>query len=97
MTLVALVLMPLGMGAAMAAPNSAPAVASAEHCADHGTQPSGKSNQNSVECVACSMMITTQARLKDPAPVVRLPAARPLATAGAGLHPETATPPPKTS
>lgn len=98
LTLVALVLMPAGMGAAMAAPaDHAPAAASAEHCADHGSQPSGKSTRHSVECVACSMMITTQERLKEPVPVVRRPAARPLATGGTGLHPETATPPPKTS
>ena len=98
LTLVALVLMPFGMGAAMAGQaHHAPAAASAEHCSEQSGEPGGKSTKISVDCIACSMTITTQARLREPASAVPLPAARPLAERGTGLHPETATPPPKIS
>ncbi|MEO6434213.1 MAG: hypothetical protein ABIP55_00415 [Tepidisphaeraceae bacterium] len=98
LTLVALALMPLGIGAAMAGPaHHAPAGASAGHCDDHGGQPAGKSTKTSVDCIACSMTITAPARVQEPAAAVRLPAARPLEVRGIGLHPETATPPPKLS
>ncbi len=98
LTLVALALMPLGMGAAMAGPaHHAPVAASAEHCGEQGGQPAGKSTKISVDCIACSMTITAPARVQEPAAAVRLPAVRPLEVRGIGLHPETATPPPKLS
>lgn len=98
LTLVALALMPLGMGAAMALPtHDTPAAASAKHCDDQGGQPAGETTRHSVDCIACSMMITAQARVREPVSVVRLPSSRPLAVRRSGFHPETATPPPKLS
>ncbi len=98
MTLIALVLMPLGMGAVSAGTidHGAP-VAGAEHCGDQGDQPDGNSSRHSVDCIACSMLVTAGIRVTEPAPASRSPAARPLTEDAAGLHPETATPPPKIS
>ena len=96
MSLLALVLMPFGMSAAMAAPGHQPTAATAEHCGEHGGQPAEKSPKQSAACaVACSMLIAAETPMDEPAPAVRLPPARPLAERGTGLHPDTATPPPK--
>lgn len=99
LSLLALVLMPFGMGAAISAPaNRAPAAATAEHCAEHGSQPAGKSAKHSADCaIACSMLMAPETRVEELAPAIRLPAARPLAERATGLHPDTATPPPKLS
>ncbi len=99
LTLLALVLMPFGMGAASAAAgNAAPAAATAQHCDDHGGQPTKTSRDDAMSCaIACSMLVVAEAGVDAPAPDVREPAARPLAERGAGVHPDTATPPPKLS
>ena len=99
LVLVAVVLMPFGMSAAMAASAShAPAAAAAQHCNDHGGQPTEKSTKQSADCaIACSMLMVAETRLKDPLSAAHLPPAHPLAESGAGLHPDTATPPPKLS
>jgi len=99
MTLLALALMPFGMGAASAAPvHHAPAAATAQHCDEHGGQPAKASPDQALDCaMACSMLVAAEARVEEPAPLIRLPAAGLLIERSAGLHPETATPPPKLS
>lgn len=99
LTLLALALMPFGMGAAMASSgHHAVAAASIEHCGEHGGQPVKQSPHHAADCaIACSMLLNAETRIQEPVPTVRLPAARPLAETSAGLHPETATPPPKPS
>ena len=97
LSLLALVLMPFGMSAANAAPaHHAAAAAAAQHCDDPGGQPAEQSRDAAMDCaVSCSMLAIAQAQVEE------LPAAHPILTAprlaerGAGLHPDTATPPPK--
>jgi hypothetical protein len=97
--LLAVMVMPFGMSAVMAASvNHAPAAVTSQHCDDHGGQPAEKSSKQSADCaIACSMLIAAETRIEEPAPAVRLVPARPLAERGTGLHPDTATPPPKLS
>lgn len=99
LTLVALVLMPFGMGAASAVPAyHASVTATAGHCDEPAGQPVKQSPDQAIDCaMACSMLATTEARLDDRARSLRVPNARPLADRDAGLHPDTATPPPKRS
>lgn len=99
LTLLALLAMPFGMGMAGAAPpQPAPAAASAEHCGQHGSQPINKSIKYSADCtMGCSMLIAAETQVAEPTPKVRLPAQRPLAERGTGLHPDIETPPPKHS
>lgn len=97
LTLVALVLMPLGMSAASAAPvDHAPAATTAGHCEESGSQPVQSSE--AMDCaMTCSMLVSPQPGAAELVPVVRLPTARRLAERGNGLHPDTVTPPPKLS
>lgn len=97
--LIALVLMPFGMGSASAMPaGQARMAATGGHCDEQGSQPHEQSSDQQIDCaMACSMLATTQGNLAEPAPSLRLPTARPLAERGRGLHPDTATPPPKPS
>ena len=96
LTVVALVLMPFGMGAASAVPaGQAPA---ASHCEDQGSQPAEHSPDQAVDCaMACSMLAAAEARTGEAVPIHGLPADRLLAQRGAGFHPDTTTPPPKRS
>ena len=96
LTLVALVLMPFGMGAASAAPaGQSPA---ASHCEDQGRQPVERSSDEAIDCaMSCSMVATAELRTGEAVHDHRLPADRPLPHRGTGLHPDTATPPPKRS
>jgi hypothetical protein len=97
--LISLMLMPLGMSAAMAKPAHHSKVAMmAGHCGEHSGQPVKPSPSQAADCaIACSMLMTAETRLAEPLAVIRLPAARQLAEWHTGLHPETATPPPKSS
>ena len=99
LTLLALVLMPLGMGAASAAlVRHAPTAATSGHCDEPTGQPAEHSPDLAVDCAtACSMVATAEARSDKPAPHLHLQIDRPLAKRGTGLHPDTATPPPKRS
>jgi hypothetical protein len=99
LTLVALALMPFGMSAASAAPvHHAPAAGAARHCDEQGGQPAQTSSDKALDCaMACSMLVAAEARVEEPAPAVRLPAGRKPAERATGLHPDTATPPPKLS
>ena len=97
LTLVALVLMPFGMGTAIAAPvYHAPASVSAAHCEDERREPVDQSTEQAIDCaMACSMVATAETGVDEPSPDLRLVMARPLAERGSDLHPDTATPPPK--
>ena len=101
LTLVAMLLMPFGMGAANASPahHAAPApAAAAQHCDDHGGQPAEQSPDVAMDCaVSCSMLAMTEARIDRLRVALPVLTARPLADRDAGLHPDTATPPPKLS
>lgn len=99
LTLIALALLPFGMGAANAAPtHHAPAAAPAQHCDDHDGQPAEQSRDEAMECaVSCSMLAVAEAHVEE-LPVAHLILTAPaLPKHGAGLHPDTATPPPKLS
>jgi hypothetical protein len=98
LTLLALALMPFGMGAAMAAPVHHPSAAMAQHCGEYGGQPDNKAAKHSADCtVACSGLLAAETAVADPPPAVRMQPARPLAELGTGFQPDIATPPPKRS
>ncbi len=99
LTLLALVLMPFGMGAASAVPvHHAAAAADAGHCDEQGGEPAGQSREQASDCaVSCSMLALAEARIQAPVQTPRMALARPLLERGTGLHPDTATPPPKHS
>lgn len=99
LTLAALMLMPFGMGAAGATPvRHAPATATAGHCDENGSQTGQTSSDRVLDCaMACSMMAAGEAPVVEPAPALRLPAGPSLSRRAVGLHPDTATPPPKPS
>lgn len=94
LTLFALVLMPFGMSAASAGPIHHTPAAAAQHCDEQGSQP--VQAPDAMDCaLTCSMLVGAQPGAVEPLPPVRLPTARLPAESGAGLHPDTATPPPK--
>ena len=99
LTLLALVLMPFGMGAANAVPShDAPAAATAQHCDEHGSRPTDQSRDEAMDCaVSCSMLAVAEAQVEEPAVAHAILTAPLLAERGTGLHPDTATPPPKLS
>ncbi|HEU5286334.1 MAG TPA: hypothetical protein VFU20_07485 [Sphingomicrobium sp.] len=100
LTLAALLLMPFGMQTASATPvhHASAAATAAGHCDEQGGQPAGRSPDQAVDCaMACSMLAAAEIRAGDAVPIRGLPLQRPLADPGAGLHPDTATPPPKLS
>ena len=99
MTLLALALMPFGMSAGSAAPghHHAPGATAAGHC-NESKRPDNQSPANAADCaISCSMLLSAQASVEDPAPLVPLLPAWPPAYRQTGLHPDTATPPPKVS
>ena len=99
LTLLALALMPLGMGTAGAMPaHHAPAVATDQNCDGHGGQPNEQSRDKSMDCaISCSMLAIAEVQVDAPSAARPVPTARPLVQLDAGLHPDTATPPPKLS
>jgi hypothetical protein len=99
LTLLALVLMPFGMGAANAAPaHHAPVATTAQHCDEHGSQPADQTRDEAMDCaVSCSMLAVADAQVEEPAVAHAIVTVPPVAERGAGLHPDTATPPPKLS
>ena len=99
LTLAALALMPFGMGAASAVPvHHAAAAAGAGHCDEQGGEPAGQSRDQATDCaVSCSMLALAEARIQEPVQTPRIALARPVLERGTGLHPDTATPPPKHS
>ena len=98
LTLFAVLLMPLGMASAAASP-AQHHVASMpmQHCPDQA--PSHDSKGAFVECtMACSAALPAFDRPGEQAPAAAAELVRPAAMKQLhGLHPETATPPPKLS
>ena len=99
LALVAMLLMPLQMSATPAAQHQERAATTMpmQHCPDSGQKP--HSNGATGECTAACSAALPAAFLSDEQPPriaasPVLPKARPVL---AGLHPETATPPPKLS
>ena len=94
-TLIALVLMPVGMsGTALAAQPTVPAAA-ASHCGGEEHPEQAPLEQMDAQCMACAGLPASQA---DAAPERLLPAAPRLIAlipGFAGTEPEIATPPPK--
>ena len=99
LTLLALVLMPLGMGTAGAMPaHHAPETAIVEHCDEDGGQPADQTRDQSMDCaISCSMLAVAEVQVDSPSVARPVPTARLLVHPDAGLHPDTATPPPKLS
>jgi len=99
LTLLALVLMPLGMSAAGAMPaHHASKAPTAQHCDEHGSQPTDQSRDQSMDCaISCSMLAVAEVQVDAPLAARPIPAATPLVQPAFGLHPDTATPPPKLS
>ena len=99
LTLMALLLMPFGMGAAGAAPvHHAPATATSGHCDEPAGQPAEHCPDQAVDCAtACSMLATAEARSDEAVPSLHLQIDRPLAARSTAVHPDIATPPPKRS
>ena len=97
LSLLALVLMPLGMSTAGAMPvHHAPTAATAEHCDGHGRQPTEQSRDASMDCaISCSMLAIAEVQVDAPPAAAPVPAVQTLVQLDAGLHPDTATPPPK--
>lgn len=95
--LIALLMTPLAMimPAAAAVPQHSTGATSMEHCADAGDKADPKGEVP--DCaMACSAALPA-ADLVQPhsLPIMCTPAASPLAQLLRGIHPETATPPPK--
>ena len=97
LTLLAVFLMPFGMTPAIAAPHQHHDAMPMEHCPDQGSKPANKSGF--VECtMACSAALPAISSEQDqPLPIIAVPAEATVATLLHGLHPETATPPPRIS
>jgi hypothetical protein len=98
LTLAAVLLMPLGMAAAPAmAHDSAHAGMPMQHCPDQGSKPETKGAL--AECtMACSAALPAQEAAQQSTPhIAPMPVVPVAAQMLHGLHPETATPPPKHS
>lgn len=96
LTLLAVVLMPLGMAATPAAGQTIPMshnMASSGHCEEQPDQ--GEAPASNMDCTVCVALPATD----SPIPVSAMKPATPrriaLATPFAGIQPEIATPPPK--
>ena len=95
---IALALMPLGMAAPAAAAAHHPAAASgaAEHCPDRNAAP--LANNGIGECaMGCAAAIPPFDRIAGPPSPPATPELRVFVEPLTGLHPETATPPPRSS
>jgi hypothetical protein len=99
MVLIAVLLMPVGMAPALAAPghHQAMALMPMGHCPDQGSSRDVK--HGFAECtMACATALpAAYARRDQPALIICTPVAAIAPHALHGLHPDTATPPPKRS
>ena len=95
--LMAMLLMPLGMQPVAAAPSMAHHATPMQHCPEQAPRHDGKAGF--VECtMACSAALpATDLRAQGPLLIACTPVEPCLAGPLHGLHPETATPPPKRS
>lgn len=96
LTLLALVLMPFGMGAAPATAQPAQhhSAAAAAHCPEPASD-QGAADQTAGCTMTCSAVVAPEAFAGPPSAAATLPPVRPLAQRVGGLHPEAAIPPPK--
>jgi len=94
--LVALVLMPFGMGGAAAVAAAPPAVAATAGCDDHH-EPADSPAKAKLHCAACAALAAMEA--PSPAADLRPELPRILETANSfsDTEPDTATPPPRSS
>jgi hypothetical protein len=92
---IALVLMPVGMSPAWAAP-AASAASTLDHCADHGSQPRDTSC-HSTDCAGCVAVTAFVAPIDEHLVVPAIPPYRAPADLRSGRISEIATPPPKAS
>ena len=96
--LLAMLLMPLGMPSAAAASSEHHSASMPmQHCPEQGTRHDSKAA--SAECtMACSAALPAIAvAMNEPPSIDRAPDHAAIAQVFHGLHPETATPPPKAS
>jgi hypothetical protein len=96
LALIALLVMPLGMAAPAAAQPMAPMVMT--HCPDQGSHPHHQKG-SAIECtMACASALPAMDRVSGEVRPMARGAFLPLPTRPLrGLHPDTATPPPKAS
>jgi hypothetical protein len=96
--LVAVLLMPLGMNAAPSAAHAMPSTSMPmQHCPDQPASHSGKSGIAGCMMVCSAALPAADASDMRPYIIVCLPVQPDRADVLRGLHPETATPPPKRS
>jgi hypothetical protein len=96
--LAALLLMPLGMGTAPAAPHATPsATMPMQHCPDQPASNDAKPGIPQCMMVCSAALPAVDAPAAEPHIIVCLPEQPARADVLRGLHPETATPPPKRS
>jgi hypothetical protein len=98
LALVAVLLMPFGMTAAPAAAMHHPSASMPmQHCPEQGPKQSGKAGF--VECtMACSAALpASDVRRDEPLSIVCVPVGHAVVHELDGLHPDTATPPPRLS
>ena len=97
LTLVAILAMPFGMGAASASPgHHAPIAAEAGHCGEQGREPAKKTPDHLAGCAAgCAMFIADSAAAIDRLAVPSQMMGQRPAKRWTSLPAETATPPPK--
>jgi hypothetical protein len=96
LTLIAVLLMPLGMAAPVAAHQSASMGMPMQHC----PEPASKQHGNAAgECtMACSAALPAADAVVPGRPLIScVPVASPAVQRLSGLHPDTATPPPRRS
>jgi len=94
LTILALVLMPIGM--ILAQPGQAHNQLMSAHCANMDSQPELPQPDHKADCaIACSALPSVASSIDAPplAPALIQPPA--LSAAAGGLHPEAATPPPR--
>ena len=98
LTMAALLFMPFGMGAATAAPahGAAMAMTGTGHCGEPARDQAPRSSHS--DCaMSCAAVPADKLHVSEPAQIASLPAAAPIPPALVGVHPDTATPPPKLS
>lgn len=97
LTLIAVLLMPFAMTAAPAMPMQHSASMAMRHCSEQAPKQSGRGGF--IECtMACSAALpATELRRDEPLLIVCTPPEAAAVNQLHGLHPDTATPPPKRS
>ena len=98
LALIALLLMPFGMTAAPAAPAEHHAAAMPmQHCPEQAPKPAGKAGFVACTMVCSTALPATELRRSEPHLIVCVPPEAASVRQVHGLHPDTATPPPRRS